>query len=268
MATIVVGDDREKALRDAARRVLRDAARRVLRDAAPDAPTSLHVNLHSRDNALVFGPQTRHIAGPARLRENLAGASFLVSPTAFFQTNVRAAGVLVEQVLAAVPAGARVLDLYAGAGLFALPLALRGHQVVAVEENRAAVADGDASLRLSRVPAGRCRFVNRRVETAARVIAQLLPSPDVVLLDPPREGCTRHVLDGVVARSGAALVIYVSCSPESLARDLGHLTAAGYGIGVMQPVDMFPHTPHIETMVTLRRTAPESIRDRRGPRGR
>src|SRR5581483_3382140 len=115
----------------------------------------------------------------------------------FFQTNVRAADILVRLVRDAVRQPSRVLDLYAGSGLFAIPLALDGHEVTAVEENRAAVADGEAALKLNRAARDRCRFIARRVEDAA----SSLPRADVVVLDPPREGCARAVLSRIVTRS-------------------------------------------------------------------
>src|SRR4029450_5630828 len=84
----------------------RQASKKAL--SGPAAPTSLHVNIHPRGDAFIFGRETRHIAGPERLREDLEAASFLISPTSFFQTNVRAARILVQLVLAAVPADATV----------------------------------------------------------------------------------------------------------------------------------------------------------------
>jgi len=244
MATLVVASESDKRVRQASRRAL----------TGPAAPTSLHVNIHPRGNAFIFGRDTRHIAGPERLREDVGGASFLISPTSFFQTNVRAAEILVQQVLAAVPAGAVVLDLYAGAGLFALPLALRGSTVVAIEENKAAIADGEASLRLSRVAEARCRFVAKPVEVALGQGGRLAAREfDAVVLDPPREGCDGSVIDRVLGERGAARAVYVSCDPESLVRDLARITKRGYAIASMQPVDMFPHTPHIETVVVLDR---------------
>jgi 23S rRNA (uracil1939-C5)-methyltransferase len=245
LATLVVASDTDKRLRQASRRAL----------AGRTAPTSLHVNVHPRGNAFIFGRDTRHFAGPERLREDVGGASFLVSPTSFFQTNMRAAEILVQQVLAAVPTGATVLDLYAGAGLFALPLALRDNTVVAVEENKAAIADGEASRRLSRVPEARCRFMGKPVETALGPSGGLpVREFDAVVLDPPREGCDPSVIDRVLGPRGPARVVYVSCDPLSLARDLARITKRGYAIESMQPVDMFPHTPHIETVVVLGRT--------------
>jgi 23S rRNA (uracil1939-C5)-methyltransferase len=244
MATIVVASDEDKRIRVATRRAL----------AMSDAPTSLHVNVHPRGDAFIFGRQTRHIAGPERLRENIGGASFLISPTSFFQTNVRAAEIVVQHVLDAVPAGTSVLDLYAGAGLFALPLALRGHNVVAIEENHSAVADGEASMRLSRVPQARCRFIAKPVDAALRSNALMTQRFDLVILDPPRQGCEAAVLDRLLARGGPKRIVYVSCDPESLARDLARITRYRYVIHSMQPVDMFPHTPHIETIVVLHQT--------------
>ena len=237
MATLVVAGDTDTRLRSATRRAMKGS----------DAPDGLHLNLHPRGDAFIFGPETRHIAGPQRLREKVAGTSFLISPTAFFQTNVHAAEILVELVLAAVPAGAQVVDLYAGAGLFALPLARRGHAVIAVEENRLAVADGEASARLNRIGPGQCRFVARRVESALGSIRRA----DVVVLDPPREGCAPGVIDDVLGRLRPRRVVYVSCNPEALARDLRAAVSFPYTITAVQPVDMFPHTAHVETVATL-----------------
>jgi 23S rRNA (uracil1939-C5)-methyltransferase len=238
MTTLVVRDDADKRLRTATRRAL----------AGSDTATSLHVNLHPREDRFIFGAETRRITGHARLREEVGGTSFLMSPDAFFQTNMDAAERLVTLVCDAVPAGASVLDLYAGAGLFALPLARAGHPVVAVEENHAAVADGVASQRLNRIPEEQCRFIAQPVETALR---RLAPA-DVIVLDPPRSGCAPIVLDWICRRPPARLV-YVSCNPEALARDLTVLRQGGFRIESFQPVDMFPHTAHVETVVVMQK---------------
>ena len=250
MATLVVTDDQDKKLRTATQRALASGA----------APSSLHLNLHPRRDAFIFGRETRRLAGPERMREVVGGTSFLVSPTAFFQTNVHAAEILVRLVLEAVgadlePVGAdlkvgpykTILDLYAGAGLFSLPLARRGHQVTAVEENRMAAADGEASLRLNRIAPDRCRFIARPVEAALRSVK----AADVVVLDPPREGCSPLVVDEVFGRLRPRQAVYVSCNPDALARDLALIIAHGFTIASLQPVDMFPHTAHVETVAVL-----------------
>ena len=239
MMTVVVADAADRALRAATRRAF---------DAAGGA-TALHLNLHPRANAFIFGDVTRRISGPERLRDEVAGASFLISPTAFFQTNVDAGELLVDLVRRALPAGVPVLDLYAGAGLFALPLALAGHDVVAVEQNAAAVADGEASRALNRIPPGRCRWLAATAEHAlARVEAC-----DTVVLDPPRDGCSPAVRQRLFAERRPGLAVYVSCNPETLARDLAVAAGQGYTVESLQPVDMFPHTPHVETVAVLRR---------------
>ena len=241
LTTIVAAHDRD--------RTLRDATRRALGDRSPRPPQGLHLNLHQRDDGMIFGPRTRRLGGAERLREEVAGVPFLISPTAFFQTNVAAAEVLVRLVLDAVPAGVPVLDLYAGAGLFALTLARRGHAVTAVEENRDAVADGQASQRMNRIPDNLCQWIVSPVEAAAG----RLRTVGAVVLDPPREGCRPGVVESLLGAGGPGTAVYVSCNPETLGRDLSAIVRHGYAVESIQPVDMFPHTPHIETVVVLRK---------------
>jgi 23S rRNA (uracil1939-C5)-methyltransferase len=236
MATLVISHDRDRRVRVATRQLLERTR-----------PTSMHVNVHDRDDAFIFGPTTRHLSGSARMREEIAGASLLMSPTAFFQTNVEAADVLVRLVLAAMSSKARVLDLYAGSGLFAVPLAADGHEVLAIEENRAAVADGEAALKVNHLARLRCRFLSRRVEAAL----PSLRSAEAVVLDPPREGCSPSVLREVFGRLKPRRAVYVSCNPEALARELSSICRYGYRVISLQPVDMFPHTAHIETVAVL-----------------
>jgi 23S rRNA (uracil1939-C5)-methyltransferase len=240
LATLVATSDSDRRLRDATRRAL-----------AADPPTGLHLTLHASEDPLIFGRQTRTLTGRERMREEVDGISFLLSPTAFFQTNVGAAERLVKLVLAAIPPRSRVLDLYAGVGLFALPLARDGHDVTAIEENPAAVADAEANVRLNRLDAARCRFVAGRAATAIRTLSPA----DAVVIDPPREGCEQPVLDEIFRRMRPKVVVYVSCNPDALGQDLKWITSHGWSITTVQPVDMFPHTAHIETVVTLRPTS-------------
>jgi len=242
MATLVVTHDGGRDIRDATRRTL----------AKSPQVTSFHLNEHPEDDGFLFGDRTRRISGTARMREDVAGTAFLLSPDSFFQTNVRAAELLVELVLAAIPDGTSpVLDLFAGAGLFALPLAQRGHHVTAIEENPAAVEDGLASQRLQRDARGRCTFVCAPVETALRRSRR--GPPPTVILDPPRDGCPEGVIETVFGGLQPDRAIYISCNPEALAYDLSGIVSLGYQVTSLQPVDMFPHTPHIETVAILDR---------------
>ncbi len=231
-------------------RVLRAAARTLVGAAAPDG---LHLNVNDRPGPFLFGDETRRLHGRDRVRETIAGISFLISPTAFFQTNVQAAAAMVACVLDHAGAAATVVDLYAGAGLFSLPLASRGARVTAVEESPQAVEDGEASRRFNRIADSACRFIRARVEDVAggRVRHPLPASPDLVIVDPPRSGCPPGVLKWICGTLQPSRVIYVSCNPQALAADLRLPLSGGYAAEPVQPVDMFPHTAHIESVAVL-----------------
>ena len=148
----------------------------------------------------MVGDMLLRIDGQSHIRETRLGPGFLLSPTAFFQTNPDAAAVMVDEVVArasegrAAAEGLHVLDLYAGSGLFALPLARAGHTVTAVEENRQAVKDGIANAALNRIPQTRVLFVTARTEDYLR---RLRATPDLAVLDPPRQGCAPSVIECV-----------------------------------------------------------------------
>ena len=222
----------------------------------PDAPTGFLVNVHDRPGPYMVGRETLKIDGRPQVRETHLGLPFLISPIAFFQTNVDAAATLLQLVLAEAPAAPslRVLDLYAGGGLFSLPLAARGHVVTAVEENPQAVDDAARNLQLARLPSADVRFVCARVEEALPRLSR--DGVDLAVIDPPRQGCHPDVLDRLFRVVAPPRAVYVSCNPEALAAELPGIVDAGYAVEMVQPVDMFPHTPHIETVVTLRRTTP------------
>jgi 23S rRNA (uracil1939-C5)-methyltransferase len=278
IVTLVVTDDAGPRLRRAVGRFLDEAGRRV----------SMFVSVNAADTPLVLGGRTRHIAGPRRGRERVAGIEYLLSASSFFQTNVDGADALVDWIMERLegarpsrpsPRSApwRIVDLYAGVGLFALPLAQAGHRVVAVEENPDAVVDGLATLRRNGIPASRCRFVRspvRRIETWASAARGPV---DLVILDPPREGIGAELLARVLARVAPRFVAYVSCEPASLARDLAGVVAAvaddvvpdraravgpdshSYRVELVQPIDMFPHTRHVETLVWMARSNPSGV---------
>lgn len=224
------------------------------------------LNLHNRPGPYLVGGETIRVAGIGHVREERLGKSFLVSPTAFFQTNVEAAAVLLRLVREALPGDRlRILDLYSGGGLFAVPLAADGHTVTAVEDSRKASRDAALNLKINEVPAERLRTVCSKVEVAARH----LPAGgfDAVILDPPRSGTPPAIVREVFSRLRPARGVLVSCNPEALARELKEACAAGYRIERVQPVDMFPHTPHVETVAVLAAsTAPAPPPRRPAPR--
>jgi 23S rRNA (uracil1939-C5)-methyltransferase len=219
--------------------------------ASEEKPDGFFVNIHSKPGPYMVGDDTIKIEGRSHVKETVGGVSYLVSPTAFFQTNVGAAEELLRLVMEEVGTDKRILDLYCGSGLFSLPLAKSGARVTAIEENRQAIVDAEANVRLNRIDPKHVRFIAARVEDAlVRVEKQ---EWDTVILDPPRQGCPPSVLAGVFERIRPRRAVYVSCNPDALAAELPGILKAGYRATRVQPVDMFPHTDHIETVMTFER---------------
>lgn len=258
LATLVVTDARDRRLK----RVTAALVARVPRLAG------LHVNVLEGVSPWLFGPDTSKVHGRAFLKEDVAGQSYLIGPTAFFQTNVDAAEILVRLVLDAIPENTReAIDLYSGVGLFAFPMARRGLRVTAVEESAEAVAAARRSQALNGIDDQQCRFVHARVEDAvARLGNRGLTAggtrrSPVVVLDPPRSGCHPSVLRALARDLAPQTIVYVSCEPAALARDLAELRdvarqhGVAYDVARVQPVDMFPHTSHVEAVAVIRQPA-------------
>ena len=154
--------------------------------------------------------------------------------------------VLVDRVVEAVGSGEKLVELFAGVGLFTLPLARRFPSVVAVEGSRAAADDLGRNLAAAGLE--RVRVLCGRVEHSGRDLAAL--SPDVVLLDPPRVGLGAGGVE-LLAELDPRRVVYLSCDPATLARDLKALREHGYGLARVEGFDLFPQTPHLEALVVL-----------------
>ena len=216
-----------------------------------DRPDGFFININNDPGPFMVGERTIHIDGRAHIREVVGGLSYLISPAAFFQTNVSAAEILQRHVVGSIAGAGRVLDLYCGSGLFALPLAASGARVTGVEESRQAIVDAEANARLNRIPASRSRFIAAKVEDCVRSVAR---DPwDAVILDPPRQGCADAVLEAVFQDMAPPRVAYVSCNPDALAAELPGIVQCGYEVDDFRAVDMFPHTEHIEAVVQMSR---------------
>ena len=197
------------------------------------------------------GPRVVDLVGSGAIQERVGASRFRVEATAFFQVSGLAAETLTSLVMvgAALRGRERVLELYSGVGTFTVPLARRAREVVGIESHAAAAADGEANLRENGCSTG--RIVQAQVEQALPAVAGK-GRWDLVVLDPPRQGCSRRILESV-AEMAPPRLIYVSCDPSTLARDLGVLTRAGFRCASVQPVDLFPQTFHLETVVVMER---------------
>lgn len=209
-------------------------------------------NINNSTGNVIFGHKDRFITKAQTLRAYLGEKSFTLSPHSFFQVNSGAARIIYEKVaeLAALTGSERVIDVYCGIGGISLFLADKAREVVGIEFVDAAVADATENAAQNR--ATNCRF---EAGDAVHLIDEIGAEggADLVILNPPRKGCDEKVLQSVAAIKPAR-IIYVSCSPETLSRDLDILSRLGYRTLQVHPVDMFPQTIHVEDVVLLERT--------------
>jgi 23S rRNA (uracil1939-C5)-methyltransferase len=226
----------------------------LLWDTVRSQATGLWLHVKIQDTPAVFSGTMTAIAGAEVIHERVGTHWFRIEPQAFFQVNTvqmeRLYGLVWEA--AALRGTEVVLDLYSGGGTIALLLAPACAQVYAVEVNRQATLL--AMRQATALGVHNCQFRTGKVERILyRYLAQGL-QPDLAVLDPPRAGCDIAALQALAALRLPRL-IYVSCSPPTLARDLQRLSELGYQTLHVQPVDMFPQTYHIECVATLKRLA-------------
>ncbi|WP_246166951.1 23S rRNA (uracil(1939)-C(5))-methyltransferase RlmD [Oryzomonas japonica] len=209
-------------------------------------------NVNASEGNVILGQKDYFLTPQHYLTERIGDVAFQVSPRSFFQVNNSGARLIYEQVKrwAGLGGGENVLDLYCGIGGIALFLADQAAQVIGIEVVEEAVADARRNAKLN----GRknCRFEAGDAAELLEDLAEEGQSIDVAVLNPPRKGCAPDVLD-TVAGLAPSRIIYVSCYPQSLARDLVALKSRGYHCREIQPVDMFPQTVHVENVALLER---------------
>ena len=179
--------------------------------------------------------------------ERLAGEIYRIRPSSFFQTNTAQAEKMVEMVMQGLGPAQAVVDAYCGVGTFALALAKHVGKVIAIEESASAIKDAQWNLR----EVSNVEILKGKVED---VLPKLAAEIDGLVIDPPRAGCQKVVLDALV-ENPISRIVYISCDPATLARDLHilcHLQPA-YDLRSVQPLDMFPQTAHIECVAILER---------------
>lgn len=229
-----------------------------LADLCPRVPhlKGVMLNLNSQSTNVILGPTTRVLWGQDHLVEEIEGLKFRISPASFFQVNpwgLRTIYRSLDQAISALDSDDSVLDLYCGVGSMALHLATRARRVVGIDSCAPAIEDAIANAELNELT--NTSFFAGATEKVLPRLYQQGERFAAAVLDPPRKGCAPEVLNTVHIMRIPKLV-YVSCNPATLARDLGMLHELGYQTESIQPIDMFPQTYHVESVAVLTRVGP------------
>jgi 23S rRNA (uracil1939-C5)-methyltransferase len=214
-------------------------------------PVDLHTVIEG-DSGGTDGPTGA--IGEERLREELCGLSLEMSHSAFFQTNTEMAERLyaVVREFAGLTGSERLFDLYCGIGTIGLTLAADAGEVWGLELVPEAIADAEANAERNGIE--NARFVAGSARTGVRPLIEAAGKPDVVVVDPPRAGLSQKIVRRLI-ECEAPRIVYVSCNPTTLAPNAAQLVEAGYSLKRVKPVDMFPQTPHIESVALLEKAA-------------
>jgi 23S rRNA (uracil1939-C5)-methyltransferase len=207
------------------------------------------LNINPQKTNVIFGQTTHCVAGKPYLKEKFARLEFQLKADTFFQVYTEAAETLVPLICEQLnlQGDELLLDAYCGIGAFTLPLALKVRLAIGLELQGAAVEQAQTNAQLNQV--SQVKFYQGKVET---LLPKLDIDPDIVILDPPRKGCDRTVLETLL-NIQPEQIVYISCKPSTLARDLKILCAGGYQLSRVQPADFFPQTSHVESVAFLHR---------------
>jgi 23S rRNA (uracil1939-C5)-methyltransferase len=236
MVNLVTSQDRREVLQPLVE---------LLHEGIPNIRTVVN-NINSRKASIAVGETEVILSGEGFIHDRIGDYDFRISANSFFQTNSLGAANLYRTVAqyAELDGTETVLDLYSGTGTIPIFLSNRAARVVGMEISRSAVLDAQTNCRLNHID--NCRFVWGDIREK---ISDLRFRPEVLIIDPPRAGMHKDVLACVLAM-GSGRVVYVSCNPATLARDLASMRQ-DYEVLEIQPVDMFPHTYHIEAVAKL-----------------
>ncbi|MBI1807737.1 MAG: 23S rRNA (uracil(1939)-C(5))-methyltransferase RlmD [Ignavibacteria bacterium] len=217
--------------------------------------TTIVNNITSRRSMVAFGEQEKVYYGPGFITEKIGEYTFRVSANSFFQTNTLQAERLYNVAcnLAGLQPNDVVYDLYSGTGTIAIYLSHAVERVIGIEVVESAIIDAEQNAELNRI--SNCYFLQGDLKdrlTKNSAWLQDHPRPSIIVVDPPRSGIHARVIDQII-KLLPERIVYVSCNPATQARDARLLADRGYVLHVVQPVDMFPHTDHIETVAFFTR---------------
>ena len=228
---------------------------KALRKNHPDISTVV-INVNDKRTSMVLGERNITVYGKGYIEDSLLGCTFRISPNSFYQVNPKQTEILYKKAIdcAGLTGKETVIDAYCGTGTIGLIASKSAKQVIGVELNKDAIRDAITNAKRNDIH--NVRFYNQDAGEFMVEMAQKGEHADVVIMDPPRTGSDEAFLSSVV-RLAPKRVVYVSCGPESLARDLKYLTKHGYRMKECTPVDMFPFTRHVETVVLLSQQKPD-----------
>ncbi len=213
---------------------------------------SVVLNKNKKDTNVVLGEDCEIIYGSDFIEDELCSLRFRISPLSFYQVNPEGTELLYKRArdYAGLTGGEVLLDLYCGAGTIGMTMAEKAKQVIGVEIIPQAIENAKENARLNGIE--NVRFICDDAKGAAKTLYDEGIRPEVVVVDPPRKGCSREVLETIV-RMSPDRVVYVSCDPATLARDCAVMKELGYGVEKLSAVDMFPRTVHVESVALLSR---------------
>ena len=224
----------------------------ALREQFPAISTIL-LNVNAKNTNVILGSENHILYGPGYIEDTLCGVPVRLGPLSFYQVNTLAAERLygVAAQYAQLTPDDALLDLYCGMGTIGLSMADQCRELIGVEIVPEAIESAKANAaRMGEAVVAKSRFFCADAGQAATQLAAEGLHPDIVMLDPPRKGCDEATLSAVV-RMAPRRVVYVSCNPATAARDAAWLEQKGYYAEKVQPVDLFPRTKHVETVVLL-----------------
>ena len=223
---------------------------KALRKNHPDISTVV-INVNDKRTSMVLGERNITVYGKGYIEDSLLGCTFRISPNSFYQVNPKQTEILYKKAIdcAGLTGKEMVIDAYCGTGTIGLIASRSAKQVIGVELNKDAIRDAITNAKRNDIH--NVRFYNQDAGEFMVEMAQKGEHADVVIMDPPRTGSDEAFLSSVV-RLAPKRVVYVSCGPESLARDLKYLTKHGYRMKECTPVDMFPFTRHVECVIMMR----------------
>ena len=221
---------------------------RALRREVP-AVSGVLLNVNRADTNVILGERCETLWGADSVTDELCGLSFRLSPHSFYQVNRAQAQRLYETAAQyAGDGGGTLLDLYCGTGTIGLSMAARFEKVIGADNVPQAIADATENARANGIE--NAEFLCADAAEAAKTLQERGIAPRVILIDPPRKGCSAELLD-IMAQLQPERIVYVSCDPATLARDCAVLQEKGYNAEQVTPVDLFPRTGHVESCVLL-----------------